>query len=103
MKLILVRAKYEININYYSNQRSISRRGLDNNLLFAFALAQGGEFALVLFALAKGMALLDETLFQQLLIVVFLSMLATPALEKLAYRIFSTSRKSIKTKPDADA
>ena len=68
----------------------------------AILLAQGGEFALVLFALAKGMGLLDEMLFQQLLIVVLLSMLATPALEKIAYRIFSTSIRSINTVPDVD-
>jgi len=61
----------------------------------ALLLAQGGEFALVLFALAKGTGLLDEALFQDLLIIVLLSMLATPALEKLAYRIFATSRKDI--------
>mgnify|MGYP001827582562 FL=1 len=68
----------------------------------ALLLAQSGEFALVLFALAKGQGLLDETLFQHLLIVVLLSMLATPALEKLAYRISSTVRKSITTMPDID-
>ncbi len=61
----------------------------------ALVLAQGGEFALVLFALAKGLGLLDEVLFQQLLIIVLLSMLATPALEKLAHRIFLASRKSV--------
>jgi voltage-gated potassium channel Kch len=60
----------------------------------ALLLAQSGEFALVLFALAKGMGLLDEQLFQQLLIVVMLSMLATPALEKLASRIFLAARSS---------
>jgi voltage-gated potassium channel Kch len=58
-------------------------------------LAQGGEFALVLFALAKGLGLLDEVLFQQLLIIVLLSMLSTPALEKLAYTIFMASRKTV--------
>ena len=68
----------------------------------ALLLAQSGEFALVLFALAMGMGLLDETLFQQLLIVVMLSMLATPALEKLAHRIFYTSRSSITAIPDVD-
>lgn len=72
------------------------------SLSIALLLAQGGEFALVLFALAKGIGLLDETLFQHLLIVVLLSMLATPALEKLAYRIFLSSRKSIATMPDYD-
>ncbi len=68
----------------------------------ALLLAQSGEFALVLFALAKGMGLLDEILFQHLLIVVLLSMLATPALEKLAYQIFLASHKSITTIPDVD-
>ncbi len=68
----------------------------------ALLLAQGGEFALVLFALAKGKGLLDEVLFQQLLIVVLLSMLATPALEKLAFRIFSASRKNVTSIHDVD-
>ena len=67
----------------------------------ALLLAQSGEFALVLFALAKGMGLLDELLFQHLLIVVMLSMLATPALEKLAYRVFSASRRDITMMSDA--
>ena len=68
----------------------------------ALLLAQSGEFALVLFALAKGMGLLDELLFQQLLIVVILGMLATPALEKLAYRIFLASRGNSPVIPDID-
>lgn len=61
----------------------------------ALLLAQGGEFAMVLFALAKGIGLIDENLFQNLLIVVLLSMLTTPALEKLAYRIYLSSRKNL--------
>ena len=68
----------------------------------ALLLAQSGEFALVLFALAMGMGLLDELLFQQLIIVVILSMLATPALEKFAHRIFLSSQRSITTMPDMD-
>jgi monovalent cation:proton antiporter-2 (CPA2) family protein len=68
----------------------------------ALLLAQSGEFALVLFALAYGMGLLDELLFQHLLIVVMLSMLATPALERLAHRIFLSSRRSFTTIPDVD-
>ena len=77
--------------------------GIKNNVSISVALllAQGGEFALVLFALAKGSNLLDEVLFQQLLIIVLLSMLATPALEKVAYRIFSASRKNT-TLPNVD-
>lgn len=53
----------------------------------ALVLAQSGEFALVLFALAFKGTLLDETLFQQLLLVVVLSMLATPPLAGLAHRL----------------
>ncbi len=68
----------------------------------ALLLAQCGEFALVLFALANAKGLLDEILFQQLLIVVLLSMLATPALEKLAYRVFSASRRDINGAPAVD-
>ena len=69
----------------------------------ALLLAQGGEFALVLFALAKGLGLLDEVLFQQLLIVVLLSMLATPALEKLAFRLFLATRKRVTSLHDVDS
>jgi monovalent cation:proton antiporter-2 (CPA2) family protein len=72
------------------------------SISIALLLAQSGEFALVLFALAKGMELVDETLFQHLLIIVLLSMLATPGLEKVAYRIFSSTRKSITTILDVE-
>lgn len=74
--------------------RSFGIKG-KNSISIALLLAQGGEFALVLFALAKGTGLLDDILFQQLLIIVLLSMLATPALEKLAYQLFSTSEKNL--------
>jgi voltage-gated potassium channel Kch len=76
--------------------------GIQNttSVSIALLLAQSGEFALVLFALAKGMGLLDETLFQHLLIIVLLSMLATPALEKAAYRIFSSIREGSTTIPE---
>jgi monovalent cation:proton antiporter-2 (CPA2) family protein len=73
------------------------------SISLALVLAQSGEFALVLFALAKGLGLLDEMLFQHLIIVVILSMLATPMLEKLASWVFLTSRSSIKIMPDIEA
>jgi len=63
------------------------------SISIALLLAQSGEFALVLFALAKGMGLLDDLLFQQLLTVVLLSMLATPVLDRIASRVYLTSRK----------
>ena len=68
---------------------------LKKRLAFAMALllAQSGEFALVLFAVALDADLLSEGLFQQLLVVVVLSMLATPPLAALAYRLV-TERNS---------
>jgi monovalent cation:proton antiporter-2 (CPA2) family protein len=54
----------------------------------ALLLAQSGEFALVLFALAVQTDLLPVGDFQFLLLVVLLSMLVTPALAKLAQRLF---------------
>ena len=74
-----------------SNRTSIS---------IALLLAQSGEFALVLFALAKGVGLFEDTLFQYLLVIVLLSMLVTPALEKAAYQIFSSIREGSTTIPE---
>jgi monovalent cation:proton antiporter-2 (CPA2) family protein len=61
-------------------------------LAISLLLAQSGEFALVIFAVAFEGALLDEALFQQLLLVVVLSMLATPPLAGLAYRLAASRR-----------
>ena len=57
----------------------------------ALLLAQGGEFALVIFGYAFQAELLDAGLFQQLLVVVVLSMLATPLLAHLGQRLVSAS------------
>ncbi len=58
----------------------------------ALLLAQSGEFALVLFSVAFDAALLSEVLFQQLLVVVVLSMLATPPLAGLAHRLVTSKQ-----------
>ncbi len=52
--------------------------GLDQNLLFAFALAQGGEFAFVLFSFAVGAGVIERALADVLVAVVALSMVLTP-------------------------
>ncbi len=54
--------------------------GLDNNLLFAFALAQGGEFAFVLFFFAVQNRVIDTSLANPLIAVVAVSMAFTPLL-----------------------
>ncbi len=58
-----------------------------NSLAVSLILAQSGEFALVLFSLAFQSNILDEILYQQLLLVVLLSMLVTPALAYVAQLI----------------
>ena len=50
----------------------------------SLVLAQSGEFALILFSMAFKSDILSEEVFQQLLLIVLLSMLATPALANLA-------------------
>ena len=61
--------------------------GKKTGLAVALILAQSGEFALVLFALARQTNFLDEALFQQLLVTVLLSMLATSPIARLAQRL----------------
>jgi len=56
-------------------------------LAVALILAQSGEFALVLFSLANKANLLSDVLFQQLLLLVLLSMIVTPLLAHLAHRL----------------
>ena len=56
----------------------------------ALLLAQSGEFGLVLFAYAFEASLLETGLFQQLLVVIVLSMLVTPPLARLAQRLAAT-------------
>lgn len=65
--------------------------GLDSKsaLTTALVLAQSGEFALVLFTVALGAGLLEQLLFQQLLLVVIISMLVTPLLASWARKIKS--------------
>ncbi len=57
----------------------------------ALLLAQSGEFGLILFAYAYQTGLIGADLFQQLLVVVILSMLLTPALALVAERLATGS------------
>jgi monovalent cation:proton antiporter-2 (CPA2) family protein len=79
------------------------RMGLDQNLLFAFALAQGGEFAFVLFSFATQQGVISGELANLLVAVVALSMAVTPLLvvtnEKLLQPRLGT-RERAKRKAD---
>jgi len=68
--------------------------GRKNGLAVSLILAQSGEFALVLFSLAFQASIIDKILFQQLLLVVLMSMLITPLLSHWAHMILD--RDSVK-------
>ncbi|WP_394250408.1 monovalent cation:proton antiporter-2 (CPA2) family protein [Vibrio profundi] len=61
------------------------------SIAVSFLLAQSGEFALVIFGLAKGLDLIELDLYQTLLTVVLLSMFATPLLERIAHKVFTSN------------
>jgi len=78
--------------------------GLDQNFLFAFSLAQGGEFAFVLFSYATQNGVISEEITAPLIAAVAVSMALTPVLmmvnEKLIQPRFGT-RESVEREPDA--
>ncbi|HEA25652.1 MAG TPA: potassium transporter KefC [Ectothiorhodospiraceae bacterium] len=63
-----------------------------DSFAISLVLAQSGEFALVIFSLAFQSNILNEELYQQLLLTVLLSMLATPTLAYIAQRIVKKQR-----------
>ncbi len=73
------------------------KMGLDKNLLFAFSLAQGGEFAFVLFSFATQNAIIGADVANPLIAVVAISMALTPLLmlinEKLIQPRFGTKER----------
>jgi len=84
----------------------VFRLGLDQNLLFSVALAQGGEFAFVLFSFAVQRGVLAPELTTPLVAAVALSMAATPlamlAWDRLLRRRLGT-RERAEREPDAIA
>ena len=79
------------------------RMGLDQNFLFAFALAQGGEFAFVLFSFAAQSRVIPQAVTAPLVAAVVVSMALTPVLmllnDKLVQPQFGT-RESSEREPD---
>ncbi len=61
--------------------------GRINGLAVSLVLGQSGEFALVLFSLASQAQIIEGVLFQQLLLVVLMSMLITPILANWAHNL----------------
>ena len=63
------------------------KMSLDQNLLFAFSLAQGGEFAFVLLSFATRYGVVEESLAATLIAAVAMTMAATPLLMLLNERL----------------
>jgi len=66
-------------------------------------LSQSGEFGLILFAYTERLNLIDSALFQRLLLIVVLSMLATPLVARLAQRLAAVPRKLKETHGESPA
>jgi len=77
--------------------------GTSTGAAVSLLLAQSGEFGLILFAYTLEVNLIDKVLFQQLMVVVVLSMLATPALAYLAQRLVATPDDLRDTSEDTPA
>ena len=75
--------------------------GLRTGAAVAILLAQSGEFGLILFAYAFQAELLDNGLYQQLLLVIVLSMLVTPLLSQVAQQLASSDRRPVADHVDA--
>ena len=77
----------------------IFKMGLDQNILFAFALAQGGEFSFLLFSFAVQSNVIGEGLANPLIGAVVISMALTPLLlllnERFVQPRFGTKEKEI--------
>ncbi len=78
---------------------------LKNCFAVALILAQSGEFALVLFSLALRADLIAAEQYQNLLIIVLLSMLITPLLGYFSYRLsqIRSTKKGLPIEPPEDA
>jgi voltage-gated potassium channel Kch len=79
----------------------IFRMGLDQNLLFGFALAQGGEFAFVLFSFATQHRVIPGEVASPLVAAVALSMALTPLLMLFNERVL-LPRVGTKERPDRE-
>jgi CPA2 family monovalent cation:H+ antiporter-2 len=82
----------------------VFKMGLDQNLLFAFGLAQGGEFAFVLFSFASQNGIIRPEITDTLIAVVALSMALTPLVMLFNAKVLQPrvgTREGLTREPDA--
>jgi voltage-gated potassium channel Kch len=84
----------------------VFKMGFDQNILFAFALAQGGEFAFVLFSFAVQNHVISDAIANPLIGAVALSMALTPLLliinEKVLQPRFGTKEQVLREADSID-
>ncbi|MFZ0693572.1 MAG: monovalent cation:proton antiporter-2 (CPA2) family protein [Alphaproteobacteria bacterium] len=78
---------------------TITRFGAESARQMAGALAQGGEFAFVLFGLAASLGLMDQQLANLLIVAVTVSMIATPAMFSFYDRVVAPLFESPDKRP----
>ncbi|MBD2099752.1 glutathione-regulated potassium-efflux system protein KefC [Leptolyngbya sp. FACHB-261] len=78
------------------------RLELSQGLMFAFALAQGGEFAFVLFSFATQNNILTPAVANPLVVVVALSMVLTPLLMIINEKLVQPRFRDLTPRPEAD-
>jgi glutathione-regulated potassium-efflux system protein KefB len=91
--LIVVKA-----ILLYAISRGAAREDHSQSVALAVILAQGGEFAFVVFTLAANNSLIDPAQRDLLILIVTLSMAATPLLVRLRAEISPIERKAKQTR-----
>ena len=79
------------------------KMGLDTNLLFAFSLAQGGEFAFVLFSFALQNNVIGTDVVNPLIAVVAVSMALTPLLMVINEKLIQPRFGTLEEEREADA
>ena len=90
MILALVVALIAIKFAVLFALSKVFKMPLNSGMLFAFALAQGGEFAFVLFSFATNNGVISTDIANPLIVVVALTMVITPLLIIFYERFFET-------------
>jgi monovalent cation:proton antiporter-2 (CPA2) family protein len=80
----------------------VFKMSMSQNFLFSFSLAQGGEFAFVLFSFASQNRVIPESISDTLILVVAVSMALTPVLMIFNEKLLQPRFSNLDEKPESD-
>ena len=80
----------------------VFKMSMSQNFLFSFSLAQGGEFAFVLFSFATQNRVIPESISDTLILVVAVSMALTPILMIFNEKLLQPRFSNLDEKPESD-